>query len=164
MNVTEIVILVAMVGYAVFMQTQRHEVVGNRRFTLALVYGVIGLAVGGIHPPNTPWEIAILVASVAASVIIGLVRGHCTSVWREGETVYAQGTALTICLFLLLILFKVALGTLAYVLKVSDDGGFGEVLLLIAVMVAFQAQIVWGRAKALGASSSPVARAVVDAH
>jgi hypothetical protein len=81
-------------------------------------------------------------------------------VWRQDGVVYAQGTVLTISLFLALILFKVGLGTLAYFLKVTDDGGFGEVLLLIAVMVAFQAQIVWGRARALGAPASAKAEVV----
>ena len=51
---------------------------------------------------------------------------------------------------------KFALGTAAYFLHVSDDGGFGEVLFMIAIMVAFQAEIVWRRAQSLGAATAPV--------
>jgi len=56
--------------------------------------------------------------------------------------VYSQGTALTISLFLGLVAAKFAIGTAAYFLHISDDGGFGEVLIMIAIMVAFQAQII----------------------
>ena len=151
MTPLEIAILVAMTGYAIYKQSQRHEVVGSSRFKLAIIYAIVGLVIGGVHAPDNAWEVGILVASVLASVVIGLVRGRYTRVWRQDGTVWAQGTALTISLFFGLILFKVALGTAAYFLHVSDDGGFGEILLLIAVMVAFQAQIVWTRARALGA-------------
>jgi len=41
-------------------------------------------------------------------------------------------------LFLLIVVGKFALGTAAYFAGVSDDGGFGEILL----MIAFQAQII----------------------
>jgi len=47
---------------------------------------------------------------------------------------------------------KFGMGTWAYFNHVSDDGGFGEILIMIAVMIAFQAELVWRRARALGAS------------
>jgi hypothetical protein len=34
---TEILILAAMIGYAIYLQTQRYEVVGASRFKLAIV-------------------------------------------------------------------------------------------------------------------------------
>jgi hypothetical protein len=36
---------------------------------------------------------------------------------------------------------------------ISDDGGFGEVLIMIAIMVAFQAELIWRRARTLGPAS-----------
>ena len=57
-------------------------------------------------------------------------------------------------IFLGLIAAKFAIGTACYFLHISDDGGFGEVLVMIAIMVAFQAEIVWRRAQALGARAS----------
>jgi len=39
-------------------------------------------------------------------------------------------------------------------LHISGDGGFGEVLVMIAIMIAFQAEIVWRRARVLGARAS----------
>ena len=68
--------------------------------------------------------------------------------------VYSQGTALTVGLFLGMVAAKFGHGTYAYFAHISDDGGFGEVLIMIAVMVAFQAELVWRRAQALGARTS----------
>jgi hypothetical protein len=55
-------------------------------------------------------------------------------------------------LFLAMVVAKFGLGTWAYFHHVSDDGGFGEILIMIAVMIAFQAELVWRRARALGAT------------
>jgi hypothetical protein len=60
-------------------------------------------------------------------------------------------------MFLGLILVKFGMGTAAYFAGVSDDGGFGEILLMIAVMVAFQAEIIWRRAAWMTARISPTA-------
>ena len=71
MSPFEIVILLAMTGYAVYRQTQRHEVVGARRFKLAIIYGVVGLVVGRLHAPDTVGETLLLVASIGLSVAVG---------------------------------------------------------------------------------------------
>ena len=154
MTLTQIAILVAMMAYAIYMQTKRHEVVGDTRFKLAVIYGIIGLVMGGLNLPDQPFEIAFLAVGLLLSIGVGLIRGKYTRVWAEGGRVYSQGTAFTITLFLLLVLSKFAMGTAAYFLGLSDGGGFGEVLLMIALMVAFQAQIIWNRAKPLGARAS----------
>jgi len=154
MGIPEILILIAMTGYAVYMQTKRFEVVGDKRFKLAVIYAVIGLVVGGLHLPDRPAEIALLLVGLVLSIGVGVVRGRCTRVWAEGDRVYSQGTTFTIALFVLLVLAKFAIGTVAYVVGISDGGGFGEILLMIALMVAFQAQIIWTRGRALGARRS----------
>jgi len=164
MSLTEIVILLALTGYAICRQTQRHEVTGSGRFKLAIIYAAVGLLVGGFSRPDTPAEWALLVASLLLSVVVGLARGRLTRMWTEqtaeGPRVFSQGTALTIGLFLGLVAVKFGLGTWAYFAGVSDDGGFGEVLFMIAVMVAFQAEIVWRRARAMGAAVTGVVRTV----
>jgi hypothetical protein len=37
MSLTEIFVLLALTGYAIFQQTRRHQVVGNQRFKLAII-------------------------------------------------------------------------------------------------------------------------------
>jgi hypothetical protein len=150
----EIVALLALVGYAVYRQTRQQEVVGSARFKLAIIYAIAGVVVGGFSRPHTLAEVLVLAVSLALSVVVGLARGRLTRLWAHEGRVYSQGTRLTIGLFLGLVAGKFAIGTACYFLQISDDGGFGEILLMIAVMIAFQAEIIWRRARALGAGAS----------
>lgn len=154
MSPIEIVALLALVGYAVYQQTRQHEVIGSARFKLAVIYAIAGVLVGGFSRPHTLAEVLVLLGSLALSVAVGLARGRLTRVWAHEGRVYSQGTPLTIGLFLGLVAAKFAIGTACYFLQISDDGGFGEILLMIAVMIAFQAEIIWRRARAVGAGAS----------
>jgi len=149
MSPIEIILLVVLAGYAIYRQTLRSEVVGAARFKLAIIYGLVGLAVGGFSRPHDGVEGILLVASVVLSVVVGVARGRLTKLWTEDGRIFSQGTALTIALFIGLVVVKFGLGTVAYFLGSSDDGGFGEVLVMIAVMIAFQAEIIWRRARPL---------------
>ncbi len=165
MSPLAIVALLALTGYAIYRQSQRHEVAARGRFKMAIIYAVAGLVVGGFSRPDTAAEWVLLVASLVLSVVVGLARGKLTRVWADdtaGEhRVYSQGTAVTVALFLGMVVAKFGLGTYAYFAHISDDGGFGEILIMIAVMVAFQAELIWRRARALGAriSSRPTVAA-----
>jgi hypothetical protein len=150
----ELLWIIGLCGYAVYQQTRKHEIVGNARFRLALIYGVIGLIVGGFNVPTKTLSIVFLLISIVLSLVFGYIRGRLTRVWAEAGHVYSQGTPLTITLFLVLVASKFVLGAIAYGLDASDDGGIGEVLIMIAVMMAVQAQLIWRRAEPLGAPSS----------
>ena len=156
MSPLAIVALLALTGYAIYRQSQRHEVAARGRFTMAIIYAVAGLVVGGFSQPESVAEWALLVISIALSVGVGVARGRLTRMWTEdrpdGRHVIAQGTVVTIGLFVAMVAVKFGMGTWAYFNHVSDDGGFGEILIMIAVMIAFQAELVWRRARALGAT------------
>jgi hypothetical protein len=154
MSPIEIVALLALVGYAIYRQTQQQEVVGGSRFKLAIIYAIAGVLIGGFALPHSTAEVLVLGIGLALSVIVGLARGRLTRLWTEDGKVYSKGTPLTIGLFLGLVAAKFAIGTACYFLHISDDGGFGEVLVMIAIMIAFQAEIVWRRAQALEARAS----------
>jgi hypothetical protein len=96
-----------------------------------------------------PLALGLFAASILLSLVVGFVRGRYTRIWREGDTLYAKGTTFTVTLFLLMVAAKFGLGTVAYFAHVTADGGLGEVLVMIAVMVAVQAECVWRRAQAL---------------
>jgi hypothetical protein len=152
MSPVELVAILALVGYAIYRQTREHEVLGAHRFTLALVYVVVGLVLGGLDIPDRPVEQLFLLAGLALSIGVGLARGRLTHLWRGDDgRVYAQGSALTVGLFLGMVVVKFAMGTWAYFHGLSDTGGFGEILLMIGLMVAFQAEIIWRRGRVLGA-------------
>jgi hypothetical protein len=149
MSPLEIAALLAMTGYAIYKQTSKHEITGAHRFTLAAVYALVGIGLGGFALPTTGLAVALLVVSIALSAAVGIARGRLTRLWIEDGRAFVQGTALTVSLFLGLVAAKFALGTAAYLLHVQFDGGFGEVLVMVSIMVAVQAEIVWRRAQRL---------------
>lgn len=164
MTPIQILILVTLTVYAVYRQSVRHEVIGRTRFKLAIIYAVVGLAAGGYYLPPDASSWVTLGVSLLASVVVGIARGKLTRLYLEPDgRVFSQGTALTISLFLLLVIGKFAFGTWQYFHQAHPHGGFGEILLMIAAMVAMQAQIIWQRAQALSNSSPqtpPVAASV----
>lgn len=82
--------------------------------------------------------------------MVGLARGRSTRRWVDTDgTVVRQGTALTVGLILGLVAAKFGLGLYEYVQGVRDTAGFDEVMVMIAVMVAVQAEIVRNHARAL---------------
>ena len=163
MSNTEIIAIVALTIYAIYKQSVKHEVNGAARFKLALIYGIVGLSVGGFYLPPSPTSWLILCGGMLLSVIVGVARGKLSRVWREPDgKVFVQGTPLTIALFLMLIGAKFAIGTWQYLThRSTEHGGFGEVLILIGLMVAMQAEIVWRRAQALQRSTPPAGIAAV---
>lgn len=159
MSPQQILIIIALTGYAIYKQSIRHPVIGKSRFKLALIYIVIGLVVGGFYLPASAVSWTILGISVAASAGVGVVRGKLSKLWREPDgQIYTQGTPLTIGLFVLLVVAKFALGAWQYTAhQPTEHGGFGEVLLLIGIMVGLQAEIVWRRTRSLQQMSSSTA-------
>ena len=154
MSPIEIIALLALAGYAVYRQTRQNEVIGDSRFKLAIIYAIVGVIVGGFTRPDGLTEVLLLAGGLVLSALVGLARGRWTRLWAQDGRVYSQGTPLTIGLFLGLIAAKFAIGTVCYFLHISDDGGFGEILVMIAVMIAFQAEIIWRRARTMGARTS----------
>ncbi len=157
MTPTEIVAILALVGYAVYRQTRASEVRAGGRFKLAIIYAVVGLCVGGFDLPSGAAGLAMAAASLVLSVVIGLWRGQLTRLWVEPSgQIMKQGTAVTVGLFLAMILIKFAMGTWAYFAHIDDGEGFGAVMVMIAVMVAVQAELVWRRAQRLDTTARPV--------
>jgi hypothetical protein len=164
MSPVEIIAIVALSVYAIYKQTHVSEVTEQGRFKMAVIYGIVGLAVGGFVAPQGGIAVSMLVLSFTLSAVVGLARGRLTRVWVDADgRVLRQGTALTVSLFLGLIVAKFAIGTFDYFEHVHGGTGFGEVMIMIAIMIVFQAEIVWRRAKALLADESSRTPAAIDA-
>jgi len=155
MTATQILMLIALTCWSVYKQTIRTEVNGKGRFKMAKIYGIVGLVVGGFYLPTDAIAWATVVLSVGASALVGVMRGNLTRLSVEDGKVFSQGNALTIGLFVGLVAFKFLLGTWLYFNHPQPHNGFGEILVLIAIMVAVQAQIVWLRAQKVVAISMP---------
>ena len=154
MDPVELILILALVGYSVWKQSQKNEVIGNRRFKLAIIYAVVGILIGGFRPPDTTWSIVVLLISLALSFVVGWLRGRYAKLWVDNGRVYSQGTPLTIGLFLALIAMKFVIGFLVVIYNINDDAGMGEIMVMIAIMIAFYAQVLWTRAQPMGARQS----------
>jgi hypothetical protein len=161
MNAIELVALIALTGWAIYKQTVVGEVTGKARFKMAIIYAVVGLVVGGFSLPHTAAGYGLLLGGFVLSAVVGLARGRMTKVWiAEDGRVLRKGTAVTIALFIGLVVAKFALGAVAYLTHVQDGAGFGEVLFMIAIMIAVQAEIVWQRAQALRTQAQQLAHSL----
>jgi hypothetical protein len=150
MSPIEIVAILALTGYAVYKQSRTSEVADAGRFKMAIIYGIVALCVGGFVVPRGYEATSLLAASVLLSVVVGTARGVLTPIWIGADgRMMRRGTALTVGLFLAMVATKFAMGAYASVTHVPDGAGFGEVMLMIAIMVAVQAEIVHRRARAI---------------
>jgi hypothetical protein len=157
MSPLEILAILALSAWAIYKQTVVAEVdLTNRRFKMAIVYALVGIAVGGFDSPSGWAGWAMILLGLALSFVVGLVRGRCTRLWMADGKMWRRGTALTVGLFIGLIVVKFGLGTLAYFLHIDDGAGFGEILVMIAIMIVAQAQVIQGRALALQTRSGVV--------
>jgi hypothetical protein len=149
MSTTQWIIIAGLISYAVYKQTKISPVTGRGRFRLALIYAIIGVAVG-VTMPHSAAGLGLIGASLIFSVVVGFARGACTRIWRGADgRVLSRGSVVTIALFLALIASKFVLGAVAYLLKIHDSS-MGEILVMIGVSVAIQAEVVWRRAQVLG--------------
>lgn len=150
MSLVELVAILALIAYAIWKQSQVSEVRSKGRFKLAIIYGIVGIVVGGISSPHGTAAISMFIISVLLSLVIGAARGFLTRVWVDASgRVFRRGTVLTVCLFLALIVAKFALSTVAYLQHIQADASFGEIMIMMAIMVAVQAEIVWRRGSVL---------------
>ncbi|MDN5978521.1 hypothetical protein [Acidipropionibacterium jensenii] len=149
MSVYELIAILGLTSYAIYQQTRCHEVVARTRFKLTFIYLAVGLLIGGMHLPSTPLAAVFPVISILLSLIVGQIRGRLTRLWVEDGKVYSQGTPLTVAIFLGLIASKFVLGTIAYFTHASDTGGIGEILIMLAIMMAIQAELIHRRAMRL---------------
>ncbi|WP_312072965.1 hypothetical protein [Atlantibacter sp.] len=157
MTTTQILVLIALICWSLYKQTIRNEVRGQRRFKMAIIYGIVGLIVGGFYLPTDAIAWACVTGSIGASALVGVMRGNLTRLTLEDGKVYSQGNVVTIGLFLGLVTLKFLLGTWLYMNHPQPHSGFGEIIVLIAIMAAVQAQIIWLRAQKVLTGAVPCA-------
>jgi hypothetical protein len=161
MSLLDIVAILALTGWAVYKQTKVTEIVAKSRFKMAIIYGIVGFSIGGFDTPSGAPGLGMLGFGLMLSVVVGLARGQLTHIWMESDgRILRKGSALTVGLFLGMIAVKFALGAVASIAHIDDGAGFGEVLVMIALMIAAQAQLMWHRAQHLPAPSRLVPVAV----
>lgn len=150
MFVLEIVAVGALTALAVYRQTVLSEVATTNRFTPAISYGIAGPVVAGFALPHGAVGYLTTAVGLVLSAVAGVVRGYRTLIWMEPDgRIVRQGTAVTILLFLGPVAAAVAMGVLSYLAGLSDGPGFGEVVVMIAIMAACESEIVYRRRQKL---------------
>ena len=154
MSPLELIAIIALVGYAIYRQTRTNRITGHSRFKLAIIYTAVGLVLG-VHIAHDVVAYGLLAIGLIASLLVGLARGRLTRMWTEGGAVFTRGTPLTIGLFLGLVAFKFALGTVAYLTHTPYESGIGSVLVMAAAMLAVQAELIRRRAQTMTVAVDP---------
>ena len=160
MSLPQLLLIAALVGFAIYKQTQTSEVTRSGAFTMAAIYGVVGigaglwnLSTGTLEVPSGAlgWGIAAL--GVVLSVVIGTARGLRTRMWVDGNgRIMSRGSVLTVGLFVALLVIKIGVGVIAYLNGIHDGSGFPQVMIIVAIMIAVQGLILNRRAGALRAA------------
>jgi hypothetical protein len=123
--------------------------------------------------PMSPTEITALIAlsaypvykqsrvSQVEGVSVGFASGCLTRVWMATDgTVLSKGTILTVGLFVTMVVVTFTLGAYADIRGIRANIGFGGILLMIAAMVAAQAETTHARATKLRQAVARVELAV----
>ena len=153
MPLSQALMLAALIAFAIYRQTRTAPVVSSGRFSISLIYAALagfGVATSGWSPPSgIGW--VFLLTGFALSAVVGTARGMLTKLWRadDGRTMRC-GTGSTIGLFFVALAVKVAMGIYARANHIADGADFGEILVVVAIMSAAQAEIVFRRALAFG--------------
>ncbi len=155
MSLFQTLSLLSLTVFAIYRQTRMGEVAGANRFNIALVYagtaGVSLIASDWTTPGGAGW--CFFLASLALSAIVGIARGKMTRVWVAEDGRYMRaGTMLTVGLFIAMLAVKIGLGLYTRLNGIEDGAGFAEILIVVAIMVAVQAEIVFRRAARLESS------------
>lgn len=146
---TSIAVGVLVLGYILFRQVQKRSVNEDNRPVLLLVLFVIGAVelvqfVQG-HPVNGT-GIAMLLASFVAAGVFGAIRAYTVRLWREGGTLYRQGNAWTIVLWLVAI--GVHFGADVLIDHSGSAKGLSSVALMLYIAVSFGVQRIVVRSRA----------------
>jgi hypothetical protein len=141
-NPLYIVLGVAVLAYVLYRQLQKRSIREDRKPTLILVLAAIGVIELAQYLPQHPagsTTIAMLVGSLVLGAVFGVIRAYTMRLWREGDTLYRQGNALTVVLWL------VAIGAhfgLDYLIGRTGQGaeGLADTALMLYLAISLGAQ------------------------
>jgi hypothetical protein len=141
-NVTEIVIGIAVVLLLLARQVQKRSVKEDSRPLIFLILAVVGLAEAAqflkSHSVGSE-AILLTVGSLVLAAVFGVIRAFTVRLWREDGKLYRQGTVLTIVLWLVSIGIHFGGDTL---IDSSAKGLSSSTLLLYLAMTLGVQQIV----------------------
>jgi hypothetical protein len=138
------IVLAALLPWSIWRQMHPHTVTRQSLMKLPILFAGIGVLVqtGSALPDGRATALALMV-SVAASVLLGVWRGAVIPVWRgENGDWMSQGNRTTLALWVLLIAFKFALGTVGSVTGLFGVESICEIFMTLGLSFAVQNVVV----------------------
>ncbi|GAB3971674.1 hypothetical protein GCM10029978_047310 [Actinoallomurus acanthiterrae] len=124
----EIVLIVAAVGYVLVRRLMGEPAQAKRMLVLPAVLSVIGLS-DVSSQVKTPLSLLFLVATVAISVVLGLLRGVSVRISGRDGLAFVRYTWVTVVLWLVNLLIKFGANAWLAAADPKDGGAVGNSLL-----------------------------------
>jgi hypothetical protein len=152
------IVLAVLLPWSIWRQMHVHEVTRDSLIKLPLMFAGIGVLVqtGSLIPDGRAAIVALMI-SVLASIVLGVWRGAVIPVWRTDDGSWlSQGNRLTIALWIVLIVFKFALGTVGSMTGWFPVESVGEVFVTLGLSFAVQNLVVARRSIAHAVKATSV--------
>jgi hypothetical protein len=138
------IVLAVLLPWSIWRQSHEHPVTRQSLRRLPMLFVGIGVVaqIGSPLPGGHAAAVALAI-SVAASVLLGILRGVAIPVWRADDGSWmSQGNGTTLALWVLLVAFKFVLGTFGSVTGLFGVETIGEVFVTLGLSFAVQNLVV----------------------
>ena len=149
----EVVVITAAIIYVMARRLVGEPAVGKRLLLLPAVLGVIGLAQSSVHSLSA---VVFLGASVALSLVFGLLRGLTIRTYEQNGIVMLRYTPMTVVLWVVSIAARFAAGFVMSpsavppgkgLMLVAGAGLLAEGLVVMTKAVRVRGQVVWSKGR-----------------
>lgn len=163
MSLTNVLIGLAVVVYAVYRQLRTQRLDEGRGLRMPLVLGAVGvLQIYRFHQhhPVSAAGWALLTVSMALAVVFGVIRGATVKVWRGPDGTYRRGTVTTLVLWLVGLGMHLAVELMVRLVDPTVAGMAGASMMLYVGLtlacqqLCVQARAGWTPGRSLGAVSA----------
>jgi FtsH-binding integral membrane protein len=146
MQLTNVVIAVAVLAYVLYRQVIPRQVREGRLYTIPLVLLVLGVAQGHlVDPAHRSPSVVLLVAEAACALVFGAYRASTMKIWRDEKGVlWRQGTVVTVLAWVASIAARIGLAAVGTADHVK--AGNGGILMFLGLTLLVQNAIVDWRA------------------
>jgi hypothetical protein len=148
-------IIVALLAFAVMRQLKTRPVADLRSdLRVPIALAVIGLLTASNWALGADAHVPLLVVSFAFSIIMGVLRGALMPVWQdETGAWWRKGNAVTLALWVLLVVGKIGLGVAA---GATGPPQFGEIAIFLGLSLGTQTLVAYQRAARVVLIPNPV--------
>jgi hypothetical protein len=145
--VVTVVIAVLLIAFIIYQQIRTRPINPRQLVVVPLFLGFMGVTNLNNHVPDSTAATTALGASVVTALLFGVARGITTHVWRADGALLRKGTTVTLALWLMGIVVRIAIGVVARREGVPLSVTTGEIPLFLGITLAAQNILIWIRAQ-----------------